>query len=106
VLRRKLAAQIDTDDLPGQALAQHVRQLQQVDGQIRAIDARAAGANALASAKSLISGQRTRACRQPLASLQDSGQLSTSISVKTRRSSLPVALRGSSLMNTTSRGTL
>ena len=63
-------------------------------------------ANTLASAKSLISGQRTRACRQPLASPQDSGQLSTSISVKTRRSSLPVVLRGSSSMNTTSRGTL
>ena len=34
------------------------------------------------------------------------GQLSTSISVKTRRKSLPVALCGSSSMNTTSRGTL
>jgi hypothetical protein len=36
----------------------------------------------------------------------DPPQLSTSISVKTRRSSLPVALRGSSSINTTSRGTL
>ena len=34
------------------------------------------------------------------------GQPSTSISTKTRRSILPVALRGSSSMNTTSRGTL
>ena len=42
VLRRKLAAQIDSDDLPGHALAQLVRQFRDVDAQIRGIDARAA----------------------------------------------------------------
>jgi hypothetical protein len=42
VLRRKLATQIDSDDLPGHALAQLVRQFRDVDAQIRALDARAA----------------------------------------------------------------
>jgi hypothetical protein len=41
VLRRKLAARIDSDDQPGHALAQLVRQFRDVDGQIRAIDVRA-----------------------------------------------------------------
>lgn len=42
MLRRNLAAQIDSDDLPGHTLAQLVRQFRDVDAQIRAIDARAA----------------------------------------------------------------
>ena len=41
VLRRKLAARIDSDDQPGHALALLVRQFRDVDGQIRAIDVRA-----------------------------------------------------------------
>ena len=48
VLRRKLAAQIDSDDLPGHALAQLVRQFRDVDAQIRGIDARAAEVAAVA----------------------------------------------------------
>jgi hypothetical protein len=46
VLRRTLAARIDSDDQPGHALALLVRQFRDVDGQIRAIDVRAAEAAA------------------------------------------------------------
>jgi hypothetical protein len=46
VLRRKLAARIDSDDLPGHALAQLVRAFRDCDAEIRAIDARAAEAAA------------------------------------------------------------
>lgn len=46
VLRRMLATQIDSADMPGHALAQLVRQFRDVDAQIRAIDARAAEAAA------------------------------------------------------------
>jgi hypothetical protein len=42
VLRRRLAAQIDADDLPGHALAQLVRQFLGVTARIQEIDARAA----------------------------------------------------------------
>lgn len=41
VLRRKLAAQIDSDEIPGHALAQLVRQFLNVATRIQSIDARA-----------------------------------------------------------------
>jgi hypothetical protein len=42
VLRRKLAEQLDADDIAAHAVGQLVRQFREVDERIRAIDAKAA----------------------------------------------------------------